>query len=223
MNQMEWPSLEELTAWAPMPVGYGYKMPAREDIPQLIAAIETWYPDIAIGAASGYTRMQFYEDKVVLQGDDGRKDTMVLMYMKGEQLVGMASMEREPDALSVYGRLAVVDPKHQGAKLASTGMAVMDGMGLHRGAEFLYVLATMKHPYAQMLLERRGYRLLGFIPGYDREVRSDGKVHRVFEALYAKVLTSEAGLLSPNPADQTPNTRALFEFLFPSAPGTHVA
>ena len=73
MNQMEWPSLEELTAWAPMPVGYGYKMPAREDIPRLIAAIETWYPDIAIGAASGYTRMQFYEDKVVLQGDDGRK------------------------------------------------------------------------------------------------------------------------------------------------------
>ena len=73
MNQMEWPSLKELTAWAPMPAGYGYKLPSREDIPQLIAAVENWYPDIATGAASGYTRVQFYDEKVVLQGDDGEE------------------------------------------------------------------------------------------------------------------------------------------------------
>ncbi len=200
-----------------MPNGYGYKLPCREDVPQLIEAITHWYPDIAIGAASCYRRERFYEEKVVLQGEDHQKDIFVLMYMKGNQLVGMGSMEREPDTLSVYGRLAVVDPNHQGTKLAATGMAVMDGMGVHRGAEFLYVLATMKHPFAQMLLERRGYRLVGFIPGYDREVRGDGKVLRVFEALYAKVLIGDGQLLHPNPEDQTPITRELFNLLFPTA------
>jgi GNAT superfamily N-acetyltransferase len=223
MNQMDWPSLEELTAWAPMPAGYGYKLPSREDVPQLIAAIENWYPDIAVGAASGYTRVQFYDEKVVLQGDDGRKDIILFMYMKGDQLVGFGSMEREPDALSVYGRLMVIDPNHQGAKLGSIGMAVVDGMGLHRGAEFIYLMVTMKHPYAQMLLERRGYKPIGVIPGYDREMGSDGKIIRIFEALYVKVLVSEEGLLHPNPDDQTPNTRALFEFLFPTAPKIPVA
>jgi hypothetical protein len=54
MNRMEWPSLEELTAWAPMPAGNGYKPPSREDVPRLIAAIENWYSNIAVGAASGF-------------------------------------------------------------------------------------------------------------------------------------------------------------------------
>ena len=223
MNRLEWPSIEELTAWAPMPAGYGYKLPSREDVPQLIAAVENWYPDIATGAASGYTRMQFYDEKVVLQGDDGRKDILALMYVKGDQLVGFGSIEREPDALSSYGRLMVIDPDYQGAKLGTIGMAVMDGMGLHRGAEFLYLMVTMKHPHAQKLLERRGYRPIGLIPGYDREMGSDGKTRRVFEALYAKILVSDEDLLHPNPDDQTPSTRALFEFLFPSGPKQPVA
>jgi GNAT superfamily N-acetyltransferase len=216
MNRMEWPSLEELTVWAPMPAGYGYKLPSREDVPRLIAAIEKWYPDIAVGAASGYTRVPFYEEKVHLQGDDGRKDICVFMYMKGDQLVGFGSIERESDALTIYGRIMVIDPEHQGAKLGSIGMAVMDGMGLYRGAEFLYLLVTMKHPHAQKLLERRGYRPIGLVPGYDREMSADGKILRVFEALYVKVLVSEDELLQPNPEDQTPSTRALLEFLFSS-------
>jgi GNAT superfamily N-acetyltransferase len=223
MNRLEWPSLEELNIWAPMPEGYGYKLPSREDVPQLIAAVESWYPDVSVGAASGYTRTQFYEEKVVLQGDDGRKDVAVWMYMKGNQLVGFGSMEREPDALSVYGRLMVIDPNHQGAKLGSIGMAVMDGMGRYRGAEFLYLMVTMKHPYAQMLLERRGYKPIGVIPGYDREMGSDGRVSRIFEVLYAKTLAPDGGLQLPNPDDQTPSTRALFEFLFPPAHKAPVA
>lgn len=216
---MEWPTLRELPVWAPMPDGYQYKIPSREDVPQLIGAIERWYPAISVGAASCYRRPHFHHEKVALEGADGPKDILVLMYMHDKRLVGVASMEREPDALSIFGRLAVVDPDHQGAKIASTGMGVMDGMTTHRGAEFLYVLATMKHPYAQMLLKRRGYRLLGLIPGYDREVGSDGRVFRIFEALYAKVLISDDRLLRPDPSDQTQGTRALFELLFPSKVG----
>lgn len=84
-------------------------------------------------------------------------------------------------------------------------------------------MVTMKHPYAQMLLERRGYKPIGVIPGYDREMRSDGKIIRIFEALYVKTLGSDEGLLHPNPDNQTPNTRALFEFLFPPGPKIPIA
>ena len=107
--------------------------------------------------------------------------------------------------------------------ISAIGMAVMDGMGLHRGAEFLYLMVSMKNPHAQKLLERRGYRPIGIVPGYDREMGSNGKIRRVFEALYAKILVPDEGLLHPNPKDQTPRTRALFEFLFPPVPKIPVA
>ena len=48
-------------------------------------------------------------------------------------------------------------------------------------------MATLKAPYIQIALERAGYQLLGFVPGYDREVVASGDVKRVFEAVYAKV------------------------------------
>ena len=216
---MEWPTLRELPVWAPMPDGYQYKIPSREDVPQLIGAIERWYPAISVGAASCYTRPHFYHEKVALEGAEGPKDILVLMYMHDKRLVGVASMEREPDALSVYGRLAVIDPRSSGYKdcIGRNGRHGWDGHAPWR--RILYVLATMKHPYAQMLLERRGYRLLGLIPGYDREVGSDGRVFRIFEALYAKVLISDDRLLRPDPSDQTQGTRALFELLFPSKVG----
>lgn len=212
---MKWPTLHELSIWAPMPDGYQYKILSRADVPKLIGAILRWYPDISVGAASGYVRESFYDDKVMLDGEDDSKDIFVMLYMHGDQLVGMGSMEREPDALSIYGRLTIVDPGHRGSKLATTGVIAMDAMGAHVGAEFLYVMATMKHPYAQLLLEGRGYRLLGFVPGYDRERGTNGDIVRVYEAVYAKVLVAEQGLPRPNPKDQTPKTRALFDLLFP--------
>jgi len=38
------------------------------------------------------------------------------------------------------------------------------------GTEFIYVMATLKNPYMQLAMERAGYQLLGFTPGYDREL-----------------------------------------------------
>ena len=76
---MEWPTLHELPVWAPLPDGYQYKIPFREDVPQLIGAIERWYPAISVGAASYYTRPDFYHEKVALEGSEGPKDILVLM------------------------------------------------------------------------------------------------------------------------------------------------
>ena len=49
---MNWPSIAEVTARAPLPNGYRYQMLQRQQAPELICSIEAWYPDIAVGNAS---------------------------------------------------------------------------------------------------------------------------------------------------------------------------
>ena len=83
------------------------------------------------------------------------------------------------------------------------------------GAGFVYGLATLKVPSMQLALERAGYQLLGFVPGYDREVVAPGLVKRVYEAVYAKVLVPDEELLRPDPKNLSPKARAMFAVLFP--------
>lgn len=81
--------------------------------------------------------------------------------------------------------------------------------------ELVYGMATLKVPYVQMLFESLDWQLIGITPGYDRELVAPGVVKRVYEAVYAKVLIGEAGLLRPRPQDLTPKTNAFFNLLFP--------
>ena len=83
------------------------------------------------------------------------------------------------------------------------------------GAAFIYALVTLKHPHMQQGLERAGYRLLGFFPGYDRELVAPGMVKRVYQAVYAKLLAPENKVLRPDPKNMTPRTKRLYELLFP--------
>jgi hypothetical protein len=84
------------------------------------------------------------------------------------------------------------------------------------GAGFIYSLATLKIPNMQLALEHAGYQLLGFAPGYDREMVAPGVVKRVYEAFYAKVLVSAEDLLRPDPRNLSPRAKALFDVLFPN-------
>jgi len=56
----------------------------------------------------------------------------------------------------------------------------------------------------------------GITPGYDRELVAPGVVKRVYEAVYAKVLTGDAGLLRPQARNLTDKTRTFFDLLFPA-------
>lgn len=211
---MKWLAIDEISTLVPLPEGYRYERLQRSGVPALIDAIARWYPDISVGAGSCYLREDFYRDKVFFDGE-AETDVSVVLFLHGDELAGMWSFEREPDALSLYGKLLIVAPEHRGAKLANAAMAGTERVGRAMGAEFMYAMATLKMPNMQRALERAGYRLLGFVPGYDREVIEGGAVKRVFEAVYAKVLVSEDELLRPDPANLTPGTRALFELLFP--------
>jgi hypothetical protein len=67
------------------------------------------------------------------------------------------------------------------------------------GAAFIYALVTLKHPYMQQGLEQAGYRLLGFFPGYDRELVAPGVVKRVYQAVYASSSRPRTRCCGPTP------------------------
>jgi hypothetical protein len=92
--------------------------------------------------------------------------------------------------------------------------AGMEDVARTMGAAFMYALVTLKHPYMAQALEHAGYRLLGFFPGYDRELVAPGVVKRVYQAVYAKLLVPEDKVLRPDPKHLTPGAKALFDLLF---------
>jgi hypothetical protein len=212
---MKWPTIDKMSALAPVPDGYSYERLKRSGIPALVAGIKIWHPDISVGAASCYLRKDFYTEKVFLEGE-AERDKCVLLFKCNDELIGMWSFEQEPEALAIYGRLTIIAPTHRGSRVAASATVGTERMGRAMGAEFMYVMATLKIPNMRLALERAGYQLLGFAPGYDREVVAVGVVKRVYEAVFARVLVPDHGLLRPAPKTLTPKTGAPFALLFPS-------
>jgi hypothetical protein len=211
---MKWPGIEAMAGMHRLPDGYRYEQLKRSDIPTLIHAISKWHPDIAVGIASCYLRESFYAEKVFLR-DEAEKDFYVLLIRFGHELAGIRSWEREPDALTLYARLGIIAPAHRGERLAGRTIEFTVNLARAMGAGFVYGMATLKVPQVQLALERADYQLIGFVPGYDRELVAPGVVKRVYEAVYAKVLVPDEELLRPSPENLTPKARALFELMFP--------
>lgn len=210
---MKWPTLDVLAALVPLPAGYRFERVGRAHVAPLIAVLRAWHPRISVGVASCYLREDFYRDRVCLDGDVD-KDVWVTRIMFGEEMVGVWSFEREIDSLAIYGRLLVVAPAHRGAGLSVHTMAGAENVGRAMGAAFIYGLATLQNTYVQRALERAGYRLLGFLPGYDREEVAPGVVKRVYQAAYAKLLVPEDEVHWPDLKNMTPTAKALYELLF---------
>ena len=127
----------------------------------------------------------------------------------------MGSWEREPDALTLYAKLGIIAPAHRGAKIAVRAAGIHRESGASDGSGVCLRTGNAERPHMQLALERAGYQLLGFAPGYDRELVSPGVVKRVYEAFYAKVLVPDEDLLRPDPKNLSPRAKALFEVLFP--------
>lgn len=212
---MKWPAADELAMLIPLPGGYRAQLLRRADIVPLVSSIKHWHPDIAVGANSCYLDEGFYRDRVCLDGADER-DIYVFTAWADDELVGMWSPEREMDSLALYGRLIVIAPEHRGAKIAGMVMVGMENVARAMGAAFMYSMVTLNTVYAQQALEHADYRLLGFMPGYDRQVVAPGVVKRVYLAVYAKLLVPEDEVHRPDPKNLTPKAKALFELLFSS-------
>ena len=209
---MNWLPLDRFRTLIPLLPAMRVEAMQSAHILAVIAALGRWYPDVAYGSHSGYLREAFYRHRVCLDGA-ADKDIQVFTIWVGDELVGLWSPEREVDSLALYARIGAIAPHHAGAGLLRRVTAGMEAVAREMGAAFMYALVTLKHPYAAQALERGGYRLLGFWPGYDREL-VDGVVKRVYQTVYAKLLVSEDRVLRPEPKNLTPGAKALFELLF---------
>lgn len=216
---MKWPNVLALSALAPLPEGYRYGRVDRAHVPSVIAALQAWYPDIAVGASRCYLREDFYRDRVCLDGDTD-KDFFAARILSGDEMVGFWSFEREEDSLAIYGRLIALAPAHRGKKLSVFMLNGSESLGRVVGAAFMYALATLKDPYVQQALERAGYQLLGFFPGRDREEVAPGVVKRAYQAVYAKLLVPADQVQWPDPKNMTPQSKALFDLLFTDRPAS---
>ena len=97
------------------------------------------------------------------------------------------------------------------------GPLLLERIGRAIGAELAYYFATLKTRHQQVLAERSGYTLVGIVPAYDRDMVSAGKIKRVYEAIYAKVLCERSELFEPDVDSFTARTRAVWHSLFGSS------
>jgi GNAT superfamily N-acetyltransferase len=211
---VNWLPWEQSLALVELPPGFGVQAMRSVHIGAAVAALQQWYPDITYGVNSCFLREDFYRERVCLDGAID-KDVIVLTVWRGDELVGVWAGEREVDSLALWGRLVVIAPAHTRTGLTSRIIAGMEEAGRRMGAAFIYALVTLKHPHMQQGLEHGGYRLLGFFPGYDRELVAPGVVKRVYQAVYAKLLAPEDKVLRPDPGNMTPTARSLYGLLFP--------
>jgi GNAT superfamily N-acetyltransferase len=210
---MNWLPLDQLRSLIALPPGLRVESLHSAHIAAVIAALRSWYPDVAYGSNRGYLRDEFYRQRVCLDGAHD-KDIQVFTIWSGDEMVGLWSPEREVDSLALYAHVGAVAPQHAGAGLMRQVTAGMEDVARTMGAAFMYALVTLKHPYMAQALEHAGYRLLGFFPGFDRELVAPGVVKRVYQAVYAKLLVPEDRVLRPDPKNLTPGAKALFELLF---------
>ena len=213
---MSWMPVGEMSAQVSLPEGYRFELLARPGIPALVRFIEKWFPDISVGVASRYVRHDFYADNVTLEGE-AQKDILVVLIKRGKDLAGLFSCERDRDALALYAGLAVIAPAHRGAHLSRTCIKLVEAIGRRMGMGLVYGMATLKIPQIQEAFERLDWQLIGITPGYDRELVAPGVVKRVYEAVYAKVLVRNGGLLHPEFRNMTERTKRFFRMLFPRA------
>jgi len=209
---MQWPTVEDLTARAPLPPGYRYTYLTRGEIPVLIDSLKVWYPEISVGNASCHMRESFYAEKVYL-GDATNRDFLVTLFKFGDEMAAVFSVERDLDSQVIYGRIGVISPDHRGANLSRAFLSLEEAIGRAMGMGMIYGLATLKYPQFQRSFERMGWQLIGIMPGFDQELVAPSEIRRVYEAVYVKVL-EPSRLLAPSKDTMTPAVRELYELLF---------
>jgi hypothetical protein len=214
---MDWTEVDAIAAHMPLAAGYRLGLLRRAEVASLIALIDRWFPDIRVGAASGYLHESFYARRVSFEGGPPR-EVAVAALRCSDELAGMFSFACDPATLAVHAQLSVAAPQHRGAGLAKAGMRLTEAVGRRLGMGLAYGMATLKSPHAQTAFEGSGWQLVGIAPGYDREMVAPGVVKRVYEAVYAKVLVDDDGLSRPSREGMTERTRALFGAIYDAAP-----
>jgi hypothetical protein len=200
-----------------LPEGYALEQLASQDVSLITAQLARWYPDIQAGMESPHLQPEFYFAHAELADRAEARDLLpIVIRQREEGIVALITYERNVLARSITCRLGVLAPEHRTAHLVLLGPLLLEEIGRALGAELAYYFATLKTRHQQVIAERRGFQLVGIVPGYDRDVISEGVVKRVYEALYTKLLVPTEELYTPPPESLTKRTRAVWSALFDS-------
>jgi hypothetical protein len=185
-----------------------------EDVPQTIANLREWYPDIVVGAESGHLVPEFYFEQTTLADREPERSLFPIVAKHEGSIVAMITYERNSLSRTIMGRLGAVAPAHRGSGLGLLGPMLLEKIGRAIGAELAYYYATLKTRHQQVLAERMRYVLVGIVPASDRTMIQPGEVKRVYEALYAKILVGDDEVSLPSEENLTARTKALWTTLF---------
>lgn len=209
-----WPTPAALGAALSLPAGVRLGWIEPNEVATLPAVLVGWYPTISVGAESIFLDTAFLTLHAA-HGERDASDFWMCGIWQDEELVGFQAFERSLASRTLHGRLGVLSPEARAGFLGATGFLLFEALGLAIEAESLQVYVTLASMGQQRFAERRGFRLAGLVPGFDRDALPDGTVRRVMEALYVKSLIPEEALLWPTEDVLTPRTRAAFQALFP--------
>lgn len=194
-----------------LPAGATLHPLTEPDCVPLAAALRAWCPQYLAGSARRYLHPAYYQQ--VLAGT--LAGHQVALVRRDHVLSAVGIYQCDPDAGSLYMRLAAVDPAQRGAALGRVLLAVAEAIGRHSGFGLLYGMVDLKTPHAQRAAEQQGWRGIGIVPGLDTEMTGPGCVQRVMEAVYVKTLPTQAGMLAVQAANLTPANLQLMRSLFP--------
>jgi hypothetical protein len=211
---MSWVNVQAVLNETGMPAGYEIGQLRREDVPQTVASLREWYPDIIVGAESCHLTPEFYFNETMLADVAEDRAIFPIVAKHGDAVVAMMTFERNASSRTITCRIGAVAPVHRGSGLALLGPMLLDKIGRAVGAELAYYFATLKTRHQQVLAERMHYTLVGIVPAFDRNMVRPGETKRVFEAIYAKVLVADDALSVPDEDALTLKTARVWEALF---------
>jgi len=150
--------------------GYELMQMHRNDVPETVAHLRKWYPDIVVGAESGHLTPEFYYEQTTLAGEESERSIFPIVAKHEGAVVAMITFERNALSKTITGRMGAVAPAERGSGLALLGPLLLEKIGRAIGAELAYYYATLKTPHQQVLAERMRYELVGIVPAFDRDM-----------------------------------------------------
>jgi len=197
------------------PEPYTLSQMSAADVSIVAERVRSWYPDIRVGMESPHLQAEFYRSETQLQEVVEERSLLPLVIRHPtDGIVAVITYQRNVEARLITCRLGVLAPEHRRASLALLGPLLLEELGRAIGAELAYYYATLKTRHQQVLAERRGFQLVGIVPGHDRDMLAEGEIKRVYEALYVKLLVPSEQLHTPPREELTARTREVWSALF---------
>jgi hypothetical protein len=207
-----WPDIGALAAALALPVDITLRPWREDELDLLPARLLAWYPAVAVGSESIFLERDFLQRSITREGHEDR-DIYAFCIERDGVPCGFMSFERQLRASTLHARLGCLAPDARRGFLGMAGFLLFEKLGELIDAELLLSWVTLASLHQQRFAERRGFRVVGLVPGFDRDAQPGGGSRRVAEALYARHRTPASEHLEPAEHTMTPAVRAMWQLV----------